>query len=265
MESGVSAPSTREWLRTAADRVSVGSGRLAVRSVGRLVRAAQAAFSRLPWWAQLLAAYVALLKGPPAIAGLGGRVHERVESGAWTGVLTVSALLWLVVAYRVGRDEPEPATVETDQPDEGAETEEPAPAMPATSRPGAPPVSPVALVAAVRDIGTPHAQLVPLAEHLGTTTDAVRAAAQRMAWAVKDVRMEGRSSTAGLRWDDCPSPTILAPSSAVVGAGQPADDDNDDTEEGDGEKRFRVVPLGSEGVIVYDSADTIRHHQVRGH
>jgi hypothetical protein len=105
--------------------------------------------------------------------------------------------------------------------------------------------------------------LKPLAEHLGTTTDAVRAAAGAVGWPVKDVRMEGRSSSAGLRWDDCPSPTILAPSSGVVGAGQHADDNDDDTEGEHPREGFRVQAIGQGGRLVHDPADAVRHHQIK--
>jgi hypothetical protein len=94
---------------------------------------------------------------------------------------------------------------------------------------------------------TPHAQLKPLAEHLGTTTDAVRATAAGLGWAVKDVRMQGRSASAGLRWDEAPSPEQAYPSPGVVGAGQPADDNDDD--------RVRAV-------LVQDRENPVRTHVV---
>jgi hypothetical protein len=241
-----STPTTREWLRTAADQVSVGSQRLIARSIGRTYRAIAARVSRWPGWVRLGLAVLVLLRGPGILARAGDRVHERVESGSWSGFLTVSAIVWVVAAYRAGRGgnvPQEPPAVEPGA--EETEGADPAPAV--EQRPGPPPVSPVALVAAVRDIGTPHAQLKPLAEHLGATTDAVRAAAAGAGWPVKDVRMEGRSSSAGLRWDDCPSPTILAPSPGVVGAGQPADDNDDD--------RVRAV-------LVQDRENPVRTHVV---
>ena len=99
----------------------------------------------------------------------------------------------------------------------------------------------------MREVGTPHAQLKPLAEHLRTTTDAVRAAAAGMGWAVKDVRMQGRSASAGLRWDEVPSPEQAYPDPGVVGAGQLADDDNDD--------RVRAL-------LVQDQKNPVRTHVV---
>jgi hypothetical protein len=251
----MSAPTTAQWLRRATERVSVGSRRLIARTVGRALRAVGGRVSRWPWWVQIGLAYVALLRGPQLLAGIGDRVHEKVESGAWSGFLTVSAVLWIVAAYRVGgRPEPESAV-------EQAEDQEPeAEAQPVAPSSGPPSVSPVALIAAVRDIGTPHAQLKPLATHLGTTTDQVRAVAAGMAWAVKDVRMQGRSASAGLRWDECPSPDEVHPSPGVVGAGQPADDNDDDTPGDEPREGLRVVRTDA-GQTMFDLAEA---HRIRG-
>jgi hypothetical protein len=118
-----SVPSTREWLRTAADRVSIGSRRLLARSIGRAVRAVAAFVGRLPWWVQLGFAYIALLRGPAVLARAGDRVHERVESGAWSGLLTVSAIVWVVAAYRAGRGEEKPQELPASEPDEAGGTQ----------------------------------------------------------------------------------------------------------------------------------------------
>ncbi|MGI5408707.1 hypothetical protein ACQEV9_18175 [Streptomyces chartreusis] len=249
----MSAPTTIEWLRTAADRVSTGSGRLIARTAGRLLRWAGTRLARLPWWAQLGLAYAALLRGPGLLARLGDRLHDKVASGAWSGLLTVSTVLWVAAAYRAG-GRPEPSQ---DEPEPSPDLEAPQDA----TAPGPPPVSPTALVAAVRDVGTPHAQLKPLAEHLQVTTDAVRAAAAAMGWPVKDVRMQGRSASAGLRWDEAPTPPLTDHSPSVVGAGQDADDNDDDTE-GEGPREgFRVEHIGIGGRLVHDPTDVIRHHK----
>ncbi|MEU2780553.1 hypothetical protein [Streptomyces sp. NPDC007110] len=248
----MSAPTTIEWLRTAADRVSTGSGKLIARTAGRLLRWAGTRLARLPWWAQLGLAYAALLRGPGLLARLGDRLHDKVASGAWSGLLTVSAVLWVAAAYRAGAT---PADNQDAEP--GSDLEAPQPA----TAPGPPPVSPAALVAAVRDVGTPHAQLKPLAEHLQVTTDAVRAAAAAMGWPVKDVRMQGRSASAGLRWDEVPAPPPTDPSPDVVGAGQRADDNDDDTAGERPREGFRVERIGIGGRLVHDPADVIRHHE----
>ncbi|NED75262.1 hypothetical protein G3I51_23650 [Streptomyces sp. SID9944] len=261
----MSAPTTRQWLRTAADRVSVGSGRLVAHYAGRALTAARARVGRWPGWLKAGAAFVALARGPQILARLGDWAHERASSGVWAPGLFTAAGLWAVAAYSAGHPDwkPKQKATAADASASGAEeqpepAEEEAPAAAPPARQESAPVSPVVLVAAVRDIGTPHAQLKPLAEYLGTTTDAVRAAAADLGWPVKDVRMHGRSASAGLRWDECPSPPPLDLSPGVVGAGQPADDNDDDTA-GEG---LRVEAVGLSGAIVRDPADAVRHHTV---
>ncbi|WP_318205369.1 hypothetical protein [Streptomyces sp. SCL15-4] len=270
----MSAPTTAQWLRTAVDRVAVGSTRLAADRGGRLIRGLHNRYVRTRAWVWESTGLdrwirVALLAAAALIAraigvAVGRWAYDRIQSGAWWHLLVAAALAWISAAYRAGRDDwqptPAPAPAEaTSAEGEQADTAQPTPAVERAPA-GPPPVSPGALIAAVRDIGTPHAQLVPLAEHLGTTTDAVRSAAAGMGWPVKDVRMKGRSSAAGLRGDEVPSPPLEDPSSGVVGAGQTADDNDDDVcGEGPGEG-VRVVRTDG-GLIVYDLADT---HRRRG-
>ncbi|MFI0236345.1 hypothetical protein [Streptomyces sp. NPDC016845] len=170
---------------------------------------------------------------------------------AW-GVVAWCALAWAHAPEE--KDEEQPAEGEPDAAEEAPPAPAPAPAE-------RPPVTPTALLEAVRDIGTPHAQLKPLADHLRTTTEAVRTAAAGAGWPVKDVRMQGRSASAGLRGDEAP-PSLTTPPPPVVGAGQPADDDTDDTTDGDPREGFRVVRSDS-GLTVYDHADTHRRHDLR--
>lgn len=244
----MSGPTTMQWLRAAAGRVTVGSQRLVVHGIGRCFNAVRARVARWAWRVQLAVLLLVLYRGPAVAAHLGDAIHRRVASGAWGRALFITAGLWLLVAHRAGRDGWEPK--QHPEPAGGAAGQEQAAVQDAA---GSSLVSPVALVAAVRDIGTPHAQLKPLAEHLGTTTDAVRAAAQRMAWAVKDVRMQGRSASAGLRWDECPSPAEAYPSPGVVGAGQPATDDDD----------TRIVEIGGgAGLIAYPPETKTKYHRV---
>ncbi|WP_206316239.1 hypothetical protein [Streptomyces sp. C1-2] len=271
IEQRPAAPTTGQWLRAAAHRISRGSSRLAWllarrisrrgvaygRRVWRGATAWLAAASGLNWLlrAAILAAGVLLARH--AVPHLGHTLARH--AGRASGLMGPAALAWLVAAYRVGRDGWEPPADQTEQPVETAAVagEQPQPASRSA-------VSPAELVATVRDIGTPHAQLKPIAEHLRTSTDAVRAAAAGMGWPVKDVRQTGRSASAGLSWDDCPSPALATPSPGVVGAGQRADDDNDDTSgEGPG-KGVRVVRTDG-GLIVYDLADTYRRRGVVGH
>ncbi|MFD6324207.1 hypothetical protein ACFWOL_15355 [Streptomyces sp. NPDC058442] len=267
---------TMQWIRQAGQRISTGSGQLAAHLAAQAIDRGRRIWRRATGWlgeasgvswllrlAVLLAAAVFLRKIVTAVAvGL----YARVESGAAPWLMWGAAGVWVVAAYRCGRDgwelkKPVAKEVPAAEPEPGAE--QPAPAVEQTPA-GPPLVSPVALIAAVRDIGTPHAQLKPLAEHLGTTTDAVRAAAAGLGWEVKDVRMQGRSASAGLRWDEAPSPPPTEPLPTVVGAGQRADDNDDDTDGEEAEKGVRVVRTNG-GLIVYDLADVHRHHRLDNH
>ncbi len=273
----MSAPTTVQWLRAAAGRISTGSQRLAVHVARRTAARARALYQRirawlgsstgLSWWLKVAVLVLAFMLLRKVFLGITGGVYRRIESGAWSWMLWPAVLLWLIAAYRAGHPDwkpkaPAPAAAAAEEP-EPKDEHPPADVASDTEQTpaGPPPVSPVALVAAVRDIGTPHAQLRPLAEHLGTTTDAVRAAAAGLGWPVKDVRMAGRSASAGLRWDEVPSLPPLDPSPGVVGAGQRADDNDDDGTGGGREKRLRVEAIGQGGAIVYDPAETIRHHK----
>ncbi|MFD8254693.1 hypothetical protein [Streptomyces werraensis] len=269
----MTAPTTMQWIRTAGQRLSTGSARLTTHLLARAIGGVRTVWRRATGWlgeasglswllrlAVLLALAAVLRKIVTAVAvGL----YTRIETGSAPWLMWGTAGLWVVAAYRCGRDNwaPKESAVEPAE-DSGEQPEEPAVEAPAPA--GPPPVSPAELAAAVHAIGTPHAQLRPLAEHLGTTTDAVRAAAAGMGWPVKDVRMTGRSSTAGLRWDECPGPSAADPSPGVVGAGQPADDNDDDTSEQGPREGLRVERIGQSAYILRDPAETVRHHTVRG-
>lgn len=279
MSETTSAPTTVQWLRTAAVRISTGSGRLSAHLARRTVARARALYPRLrawlarstglKWWLKIgVLVGAAALARKLAVAVLGG-VYLRIESGAWAPLLWITALAWTIAAYRAGRPgwKPKTPAAAAEKPDDTPAPEDQALAEAAAEQPpaGPPPVSPVspvALVAAVRDIGTPHAQLRPLAEHLRTTTDAVRAAAAALGWPIKDVRMEGRSASAGLRWDEFPSPDRAYPSRGVVGAGERADDNDDDSPEEEPREGFRVERIGHGGRLVTDPAETVRHHKI---
>jgi hypothetical protein len=198
--------------------------------------------------------------------------YHRITSGTWGLPLFLAAAVWIVAAYRAGHPDwtpkppkQRPAEASPDQAaadgDSHAQDADPAGAVALEKQPPAPPVEPAELVAAVRAIGTPHAQLKPLAEHLSASTDAVRATAARLGWEVKDVRMAGRSASAGLRGDEAPSLPPPEPLPGVVGAGQPADDNDDDSGQGSPRKGLRVEPIGLGGRLVHDPADVIRHHK----
>ncbi|MYU22921.1 hypothetical protein [Streptomyces sp. SID8352] len=276
----MNTPTTTQWLRQAAHRIHTGSGRLAAHLASLTAHAARRVWHRVTAWlgqgtglgwllrlAVLLATAALLRKTALAVAG---GLYTAAADGRAPWMMWGAAGAWLITAYRCGHPDwtpgrtpapdPEPAPATIGEPTEAAGEAEGEPPATAEEPPGPPPVSPTALVAAVRDIGTPHAQLKPLAEHLAATTDAVRAAAAGMGWAVKDVRMQGRSASAGLRWDEAPSPAPSALSSGVVGAGQSADDNDDDTEK-EGPREGIAVRRTDGGLIIYDLADT---HRRRG-
>ncbi|WP_327671847.1 MULTISPECIES: hypothetical protein [unclassified Streptomyces] len=256
------APSTMQWIRRAGQRLSTGSGRLATHLATRALGTGRRLWDRCRTWLAEVSGVawlvrVAVLLGVAWIlqkiaAVLAVGLARTVADGGAPWLMWGAALVWIVAAYRCGR----PGWTPKPTPDEetpGTDEE----AVPTGRAPAEwPPISPVALVAAVRDVGTPHAQLKPLAEHLRTTTDAVRAAAAAQGWPVKDVRMQGRSASAGLAWP----PPELPPLDDVVGAGQRADDNDDDTSEEGPEKGLRVVRTES-GLTVYDLAD---RHRRRG-
>ncbi|MFF7452117.1 MULTISPECIES: hypothetical protein [unclassified Streptomyces] len=257
----MSAPSTVQWLTAAVRRIDIGSRRRATYLTVWTVHRARRRWNVTRAWldegtgfgwllrAALLLGAAALLRKTVTAIAVG--IYHRVEDGGAPWLLWAAAASWTVSAYRAGAEgwKPKRPAVPDAEEQEKAPTDDEQPdlAAPQQAAPAVPPVSPVALIAAVRDIGTPHAQLKPLAERLGTTTDAVRAAAAGLGWTVKDVRMQGRSASAGLRWDEVPSPPPLDPSPGVVGAGQPADDNDDD--------RVRAV-------LVQDRENPVRTHVV---
>jgi hypothetical protein len=238
----VTAPTTREWLRTAADRVSIGSRRLLARSIGRAVKAVIERISRLRWWVQLGLAYVSLLRGPAMLAQVGDRVHERVESGAWSGFLTVSAIVWIAAAYRAGRGDarpPQPLDAEPkSEPGQGDSAEEPE--LDVEQAPAGPrlPALPDLRRSLLR-IGTPHAHITALADDLSTTPERVREALAKWDVPVEPVRMKGRpSSSTGVKGGPAVHPALAprAEDVAVVAAGGAANNDNNNA--------FETVPDG---------------------
>ncbi|MEX3101230.1 MULTISPECIES: hypothetical protein [unclassified Streptomyces] len=270
----MSTPTTVQWLRRAVDRIGRGSGRRATQIATAAVRTARRVWDGgtgwlgeatgvISWALRAAALLGAALIARTIITAVATGLYERIAHGGAPWLLWGAALAWTVAAYRAGADGWTPGkTAAADAPDtpiEGHEqpgAEEP---PPTPSKPWRP--STVELVAAVRDIGTPHAQLKPLAEHLRVTTDTVRAVAAEMGWRVKDVRMVGRSASAGLRWDEMPSPPPLGPSPSVVGAGQAADDNDDDTSEGEPREGLRVRRTET-ATYIYDPADAHQHHKI---
>lgn len=106
-------------------------------------------------------------------------------------------------------------------------------------------------------VGTPHAHIAVLAHDLGTTPERVREALEACGVPVEAVRMQGRGSSTGVKGGSLPTPR------SVVAAGQPADNDNNNTAEEGAEKGLRVERIGQAGTVVRHPADAVRHHNVR--
>lgn len=282
----MSTPTTRQWLRTAVHRISTGSGRRATYLATWLVHRVRRTWQRttrwleegtgLSWWLRL-----AMILGAAAIARkiltvLATGLYHRAATGGAPWLLWGTALWWGISAYRAGADDWKPKRPAIPAETSGSDDTEGGPAQASDESAVSPDpvgekrsaservISDVELIAAVRDVGTPHAQLVPLAGHLRVSTDAVRAAAARMGWTVKDVRQSGRSASAGLRWDEVPPPPPAEPLPGVVGAGQRADDDNDDTLGGGPREGVHVAHIDN-GLRIYDLADYHRRRGTVGH
>lgn len=274
----MSAPTTRQWLRTAVHRIAVGSGRrttyLTAWTAHRARRIWQCATGWLGkgtgvGWVLRLAVLLAVTAVARKIGtAVAAGIYHRAADGRAPWLLWGAALWWIVSAYRAGAEGWTPKRPAVPAQKTGSNKgEEPAAEVggedAASSAPAPEPervISPIELIAAVRDVGTPHAQIVPLAGHLRVSTDAVRAAAARMGWAVKDVRQAGRSASAGLRWDEVPAPLPVDPSPGVVGAGQRADDNDDDTLREGPREGVHVAHIDN-GLRIYDLAD---YHRRRG-
>jgi hypothetical protein len=110
-------------------------------------------------------------------------------------------------------------------------------------------------------VGTPHAHIAVLAHDLGTTPERVREALDACGVQVEAVRMQGRGSSTGVKGDALPTPRPTL--GGVVGAGQHANNDNNNSPGADPEKGLRVERIGQAGAIVHDPAESVRHHQVR--
>jgi hypothetical protein len=222
------APTTLQWIRGAAHRVGRGSGRLTLwiarrvtrRSTERLrawgsgIRQWLAAASGLNWLLRVACLVVAGLVAREVLLAVSGGLAGRV--GAVAGPLVGwASLVWVVVAYRIGREDWRPRDEQPTEPAPSIEqpVDDPAGAEPAT--PAERPLpTPWQLALALHEVGAPHAQLVPLAAYLGTTTDRVRQACAAAGIRIRGgVRMEGRSVSPGIAAEDFPPrPSLPSPS-----------------------------------------------------
>lgn len=133
----------------------------------------------------------------------------------WPTVLWAAVPLWCWAAVRsIPKDLPEKAEEQQQQT---------APAV------GREPLLPsfTDVREAVWRVGTPHAHITALAAELSTTPDRVREALAACEIPVEPVRMQGRGSSTGVKGHHFPAPP--APSDGVVAAGQPTNNDNNNT------------------------------------
>ena len=254
------SPTTGQWLRRAVVRVSDGSvqlvlhgaarGILRLRDRGRKVAAwlgEAEGFDKLLRIGLLLALGFVVRKVATAIALW---AYRRIESGAWGWPAFIAAGVWIVCAYRAGRPgwKPKPPK-ETPAPDaeqQGAEEPAGVAAEPevdtATEAPPAVPLEkpPLPILPDLRislaRVGTPHAHLAVLAADIGTTPERVREALDKWQIPVEAVRMQGRGTSTGVKGGPAVHPALaLRPEdAAVVAAGQPANNNSNNT--------FETVP-----------------------
>ncbi|MFK0140694.1 hypothetical protein [Streptomyces murinus] len=237
----MTAPTTMQWLRTAVDRVAVGSSRLALHSARRTAQRARTAFQRSRGWVgdskntadKLLR--LALLLGAAALTRkigtkIGMWAYHRLESGAWSWLLWATAITWTIAAYRTGRDDWTPkgtAPADEEPAEDQPDTDEPETAT--ESAPAGPPLPTIAdLRVSLAKVGTPHAHVAVLATDLGTTPDRVREALDKQEIPVEPVRMQGRGTSTGVKGGPAAHPALTPRPAdvAVVAAGQPGNNNS---------------------------------------
>ncbi|MGW2708676.1 hypothetical protein ACWC4J_06740 [Streptomyces sp. NPDC001356] len=258
------APTTMQWIRTAAQRISVGSGRLTLLIARRITRRGAA---RLQAWGRGVTGWLGQAAGLEWLFRLGcliglGLVARRVLLAVSGGILDradavasllmwPAALVWLVVAYRIGQDDWRPAG-EPDKVEQQPLAEQPEPG------PDPEPVQPAEqplptreeLAEALARVGTPHAHIAVLADDLRVPAEQVRAALDRHGVRVEPVRMRGRGSSTGIKAGSLPAPP--PPPVGVVAAGESANNDNNNAS---------TVRTREGLLIITDDADNpYRHH-----
>ncbi|MFF3190534.1 hypothetical protein [Streptomyces misionensis] len=266
-------PTTVQWIRNAAQRVSRGSGRLTLwlarhitrrgadrlRAWGSGVRAWLGETSGFNWLLRAACLVVLGLIAREALLAVAGAAAHRADAVV-SRLMWPASLLWLVVAYRMGREDwrpsdeqPEPVEPVEQQPEHDQVAAEPAPVRAERPLP-----TPVQLALALHEVGAPHAQLVPLAAVLGTTTDRVRQACAAAGIRIRGgVRMEGRSVSPGVAAEDfpprphLPSPARPGADEALLGGVTSNNNDNNAT----------AVPIREGLLLITDDADNpYRHH-----
>ncbi|MEU9000521.1 hypothetical protein [Streptomyces sp. NPDC048551] len=233
----MSAPTSREWVQAAAQRLTLGSKRLTAHLTRRAAAWIRDTWRRTNGWlsdatgiawalrlAALLAAAWLLRRIGVSVAAAAAR---RLDSSAW--LLWPALGLWLIAAWRAGHPDwapgPAPAAAEVPEPEP-----EPAPVSLAKEHPG--PAGPTLddVLAAARALGTPHVHLAAIEERLQAPAGTARRVLTEAGIPIADVRMQGRGTSTGVRGSDIPPLSSPSPEGVVgvVGAGQDANNSNND-------------------------------------
>ncbi|MFI8535372.1 hypothetical protein ACIGMX_34645 [Streptomyces aquilus] len=249
----MSAPTTVQWLRAAIIRVGVGSGRRGAYLGAWIVHRGRRTWQRATgwldegegfgWWLRLALLLLGAAILRKIVTALAVGIWHRIESGSAPWLLWGAATWWVVSAYRAGVEDwkpKRPAAPDTPPESDAPPAEEQVELTPADKAvdedlaaeqlaAGPPlPILPDLRISLLR-IGTPHAHITALADDLGTTAERVREALAKWGIPVEPVRMKGRpSSSTGVKGGPAVHPA-LAPRPedvAVVAAGQPANNDN---------------------------------------
>jgi hypothetical protein len=260
------APTTRQWLRDAAQRVSRGSERLTLllarritgrgaerlRAWGSGVRAWLGAVSGFEWLLRAGCLVAAALVARKALLAVAGGIADRADEVV-SGLMWPASIVWVVVAYRIGREDWRPRDEEPAEPGAAGEGDDQAQADGTVEQaaPAGPPLPTLQQLAeSLARVGTPHAHIAVMAEDLGATPQAVRAALDRCGVPVEPVRMRGRGSSTGIKAGSLPTPRPTP--DGVVAAGQPANNDNNNA---------RALQTRQGVLIITDDADNpYRHH-----
>ncbi|MCX5201061.1 hypothetical protein OG897_06240 [Streptomyces sp. NBC_00237] len=257
---------TAQWLRAACQRIGRGSGYLCwalghrtAATARRWAGGIRGWLSEASGWEWCLRVGILLVLGLVARklgGGLLGTIAAHSDRLAW--LLWPITIGWCITAYRTHNRPRVVTTRPTETAAEGAEPEgEEGETPPPTPAPASAPPTLPELLDAAEKIGTPHVHIAVLAETLGTTPAAVRDRLTRSRIPIGDVRMRGRGSSTGVRHEDLAPyyPTPSAPSDGVVGAGQEANNNDNNT------SGIRVTRnAGGAQITVHDGS---KHHTTR--
>lgn len=231
----MTAPTSHEWIRAAATRLTLGSQRLTAHLTRRVAAWIRDTWRRTNEWLAdasgiawalrltvLLAAAWILRKVGVSAAAAAAR---RIDSSPW--LLWPALALWIIAAWRAGhpdwqpRSGPQAAAAEAPEPEP-----EPEAVSLAKEHPPGPSLDDV--VSAARELGTPHVHLAAIDTRLGAPKGTARQVFTAAGIPIADVRMQGRGTSTGVRGEDIPPLSSPSPEGAgdVVGAGQGANNSN---------------------------------------